>query len=463
MPVVDRKRAPACRTFYSPHRWREECGVFGLWAPGENVADLCYLGLFALQHRGQESAGIAVTNGLHIDAVKGMGLMTEAFRQGRPALNGHAAIGHVRYSTHGASTHANIQPLFAYGAEGFLGLAHNGNLTNSEPIRAALAAEGHVFQTTTDSEVMLNLIVLSRAPDLETRVAQSLRQVTGAFSLIMLTPDRLIGVRDPHGYRPLCLGRLPNGGWALASESCALDAVRAEMVRDVEPGEMVCVNGHGLRSTMFAQAPRRSSCVFEYIYFARPDSVLDGLSVWRSRFSMGRQLAQEFRGEADIVIPVPDTGITAALGFSDQSGLPYREGLIKNRYVGRSFIMPQQNSREATVEMKLNPVRANLQGRRVVLIDDSIVRGTTSARIVSLVRRAGAEEVHMCISSPPITQPCHYGIDTSVRKELIAAVKSVEEIRVALGVDSLNYLSEAGLLASVGDPGNRGQCLECFS
>jgi amidophosphoribosyltransferase len=451
------------RASYQPHRWREECGIFGLYAPGEPLADLCYLGLFALQHRGQESAGISVTDGFHIDTVKGMGLLTEVFRSGRPALGGHAAIGHVRYSTTGASTHANIQPIFAHHRGGFVGLGHNGNLTNADALKAAMIGEGYLFQTTTDSEVMLNLIAGSVEPDMEKRIGDNLRKCAGAYSLVILTADRLIGVRDPRGYRPLSLGRLPGGGLALASETCALDAVKAVPIRDVRPGEIVSIGADGIRSSIFEKADRVSGCVFEHIYFARPDSVLDGLSVWDSRFRMGRQLAREFGGQADIVIPVPDTGITAALGFSEESSLPYKEGLIKNRYVGRSFIMPQQSGREATVEMKLNPVRFNLEGRRVVLIDDSIVRGTTSARIVSLVRRAGAKEVHMCISSPPITQTCHYGIDTSIRKELIAAVKSVEEIREALGADSLNYLSEEGLLESVEDPGNGRHCLECFS
>jgi amidophosphoribosyltransferase len=394
-----------------------------------------------------------------------MGLLTEAFRAGRPVLDGHAAVGHVRYSTHGGSTHVNIQPIFAFGEGGFVGLAHNGNLTNAEEIKEKMISDGYLFQTTTDSEVMLNLISGSEAKDLETRIGASLRQVTGAFSLVILTPDKLIGVRDPKGYRPLCLGRLPGepNGWVLASESCALDAVKADFIRDVLAGEMVIIDSDGVKSFIYDRAPRRTGCVFEYIYFARPDSALDGLSVWDSRFRMGRQLARDFKGQADIVIPVPDTGITAALGFSEESGLPYREGLIKNRYVGRSFIMPQQISREATVEMKLNPVRFNLKGQKVVLIDDSIVRGTTSARIVSLVRRAGAREVHMCISSPPITQTCHYGIDTSIRKELIAAVKTIEEIRQTLGVDTLNYLSVKGLLESVNDPDNQLHCLECFS
>jgi amidophosphoribosyltransferase len=451
------------RCLYQPHRWREECGVFGLWAPGRPIADLCYLGLFSLQHRGQESAGISVTDGVHIDSVKGMGLVTEVFRGGRPILGGHAAIGHVRYSTTGASIHCNIQPIFAYNAGGFVGLAHNGNLTNAEEVKAEMLQGGHLFQTTTDSEIMLNLIAANPTSDLETRVGESLRRVTGAFSLVILTANRLIGARDPRGYRPLSLGRLEDGGWVLSSETCALDAVKAKLVRDVLPGEIVSLGADGLRSHMFDRADRERRCVFEHIYFARPDSVLEGQSVWESRFRMGRQLAREFSGQADIVIPVPDTGITAALGFSEASGLAYKEGLIKNRYVGRSFIMPEQISRENTVEMKLNPVRFNLDGQRVVLIDDSIVRGTTSARIVSLTRRAGAREVHMCVSSPPITQTCHYGIDTSIRKELIAAVKTVEEIRQALGVDSLHYLSQEGLLEAVKDPGNQRHCLECFA
>ncbi|MDR1040275.1 MAG: amidophosphoribosyltransferase [Deltaproteobacteria bacterium] len=447
---------------FLPNRWREECGVFGIWAPGEAVGDLCYLGLFALQHRGQESAGIAVTNGLHIDEAKGMGLMTVAFRERRPALAGHAAIGHVRYSTYGSSNFTNIQPIFAYSEGGFIGLAHNGNLTNAGPLRDRMAAAGSVFQTTTDSEVMLNLIALSREGDILKRIEKSLAQVTGAYSLVMLTPDRMIGLRDPMGYRPLCLGRLASGGWVVASESCALDAVKAEMVREIEPGELVAVGAGGMESRIFGKSDLLQGCIFEHIYFARPDSVLDGKSVWRTRFEMGRQLAREFSGDADLVMPVPDTGITAALGFSAESGLPYVEGLIKNRYVGRSFIMPEQLSRETAVEMKLNPIRANLEGKRVVLIDDSIVRGTTSARIISLIRRAGTAAVHLCVSSPPITHPCYYGIDTSVRRELIASRKTVPEIRDFLRLDSLHYLSKKGLLEAVGDPDNGKSCMECF-
>jgi amidophosphoribosyltransferase len=426
------------------------------------VGDLCYLGLFALQHRGQESAGIAVTNGLHIDEAKGMGLMTVALRKRRPSLPGHAAIGHVRYSTYGSSHYTNIQPIFAYSTGGFIGLAHNGNLTNADVLKEEMLKGGSVFQTTTDSEVMLNLIAVDKDDDILVRIEKGLSRVTGAYSLVILTPDRLIGLRDPMGYRPLCLGRLGSGGWVVASESCALDAVKAEMIREIEPGELVSIGTGGCESRIFGRSEIRSACIFEHIYFARPDSVLSGKSVWQTRFAMGRQLAREFKGAADLVMPVPDTGITAALGFSEESGFPYIEGLIKNRYVGRSFIMPEQLSRETTVEMKLNPIRANLEGKRVVLIDDSIVRGTTSAKIISLIRRAGASEIHLCVSSPPITHPCYYGIDTSVRKELIASEKTVPEIRAFLGLDGLHYLSKQGLLDSVGDSDGRKSCLECF-
>lgn len=443
--------------------WHEECGLAGVWAPGEDVVRLAYLALFALQHRGQESAGLAVTNGMHIDVEKGMGLMREAFRDRVPTLAGHCAIGHVRYSTSGASRSTNIQPIFAYFSGGFLSLAHNGNLTNARQIRRELEGQGCIFQTTTDSEAILNLIARSGAATIEEKIASSLRQVEGAYCLAIMTGDKLIGVRDPHGFHPLCLGLTASGGYVLASESCGLDAIKAKFVRDVAPGEMVVIDQGGLRSATIAERARPARCVFEYIYFARPDSTLDGLSVWQARYQMGRQLARQFRGQADIVSPVPDTGITAALGFSAESGLPYVEGLIRNRYVGRTFILPEQATRENTVEMKLNPIRANLEGRRVVLLDDSIVRGTTSAKLVSLIRRAGAREVHMCISSPPITHPCYYGIDTSVKKELIAAVHTEEEICRFLGADSLTYLSQEGLMEAVGDPGFQRMCTACFT
>jgi amidophosphoribosyltransferase len=437
----------------------------GLFAPGKPVVDLAYLALFSLQHRGQESAGLAVTDGLRLDAAKGPGLMTEAFKDRLPSLPGHAALGHVRYSNTGTNLYPDIQPLFAYFSSGFLSLAHNGSLVNTRSIRAELERSGVIFQTTTDSEILLNLIARSPAEALEDKIAGSLAQVDGAYSLALRTGQAVVGVRDPRGFRPLCLGSLKGGGYVLASESCALDAVEADFIRDVAPGEMVIIDEGGVRSRLLPGPPpaRRASCVFEYVYFARPDSVLDGLSVWQARYNMGRRLAREFQAEADLVAPVPDTGISAALGFSDESGLPYREGLIKNRYVGRTFILPDQAKRRGAVDMKFNPVRGNIFGQRVVLVDDSLVRGTTSAQLVARLRRAGAKEIHFCLSSPPITHPCCYGIDTSIRKELVAAVKSVEEIRALLGADSLHYLSRAGLLAAVDDPGEERMCTACFS
>lgn len=451
-------------------RWREECGIFGVWSEKNSVVDTCYLGLFALQHRGQESAGIAVTDGMHIDIEKGMGLMSEAFKTRVPALKGHCAIGHVRYSTVGGNVFANVQPILASCSGGFLSLAHNGSLTNAREIRRRLEQDGCVFQSTSDSESILNLIARSPAPTLEEKVLSSLDQVEGAYCLVIMAGDKLIGVRDPHGFRPLCLGRLKDGGHVLASETCALDAVKAKFVRDILPGEMVVIDKETdlcteVRSYRLQKTAALSTCVFEYIYFARPDSVIDGLGVWQARYRMGRQLAREYpaaAASANVVVPVPDTGIAAAIGFSAESGIPYAEGLIKNRYVGRTFILPDQTQRRATVDMKLNPVRANLEGKSVVLIDDSIVRGTTSARLIALLREAGAAAVHMCISSPPITHPCYYGIDTSIRKELIAAVLDKEEIRKKIGADGLHYLSLSGLLESVGDANDERMCTACF-
>ncbi|MDR1875092.1 MAG: amidophosphoribosyltransferase [Synergistaceae bacterium] len=442
-------------------QWHEECGIFGIWSKTASVTDVCYLGLFALQHRGQESAGIAVTDGMHVDIAKGMGLMTEAFRPRLPGITGHCAVGHVRYSTVGGSVLANVQPFLASFSGGFISLAHNGSLTNAQETRRRLENAGCIFQSSSDSESILNLIAVSQAPTVEEKILSSLEQIEGAYSLVIMTGDRLTGVRDPHAFRPLCLGRLEDG-YVLASETCALDAVNATFVRDVLPGEMVVVDRTGVHSYFLQKKARRSSCVFEYIYFARPDSVIDGVSVWQSRYLMGRRLAREYPAAADVVVPVPDTGIAAAIGFSAESGLPFVEGLIKNRYVGRTFILPDQTKRKATVEMKLNPVQANLAGKRVVLIDDSIVRGTTSARLIALLRRAGATEVHMCVSSPPITHPCYYGIDTSIRRELIAAVSTEEEICRKIGTDGLHYLSLQGLLESVGDGMGERMCTSCF-
>ena len=442
--------------------WQEECGVFGIWAPDEPISELCYLGLFSLQHRGQESAGIAVTNGMHIDVEKGMGLMPEVFRDRIPELKGHCGIGHVRYSTVGASLQSNIQPIFAYFSGGFLSLAHNGSLTNAKKVREDLEKAGCVFQTTMDTEVILNLIARSGKESIQDKIIESLENIEGAYCLTIMTGDKLIGVRDAYGFRPLCIGKIGNG-FVIASESCALDAVGAEFLRDVLPGEIVVIDENGMTSFFLPQKRPSKLCVFEYIYFARPDSTIDGISVWQARYRMGQRLAKEFPLDADIVIPVPDTGIAAAIGLAAESGIPYKEGLIKNRYIGRTFILPDQSKRDAMVKMKLNPIRATLEGQRVILVDDSIVRGTTSAKLISLLREAGAKEVHMCVSSPPITHPCYYGIDTSIRKELIAATYSIEEIRQQIGADSLNYLSPEGLLRAVCDEGEEILCSACFS
>lgn len=441
---------------------KEECGIVGLWDKQGGIAHLCYLSLFALQHRGQEGAGIAVTNGMHIDVEKGLGLMTEAFKEGIPSLEGHCSIGHVRYSTMGGNSLKNVQPIFAYDSNGLLSLAHNGSLTNAHRLRRQLEEQGCHFQSSTDSEVILNLIASSTASTLESRITESLAQVEGAYCLVIMNGDRLIAVRDPYGFRPLCLGRTASGGYIVASESCALDAIDATFERDIAPGEMVVITQEGVSSQWLTRPDIKALCSFEYIYFSRPDSDIDGLNVWQARFRLGEQLAHEHRIDADIVVPVPDTGIAAAIGFSAASGIPYVEGLIKNRYIGRTFILPQQHLRASRVKMKLSPVKANVRGKRVVLIDDSIVRGTTSGRIIAMLYEAGAKEVHMCVSSPPITDPCYYGVDTSVRSELIAANHSVAEIAQTIGATSLNYLSLKGLHHALQDDKGSNLCVSCF-
>lgn len=441
---------------------REECGVFGVYNPGEDVALATYWGLYALQHRGQESAGIAVTDGSVMDVQRGMGLVNEVFRQGVPTLPAHIAIGHVRYSTTGSSLLANTQPLMVSYAGGRISLAHNGNLTNARELRSDLEKNGSVFQTSVDSEVIVNLIARSTKPTVEERITESLSRVEGAYCLVIMTEEKLIGVRDPHGFRPLCVGKL-NGGWVIASESCALDTVGAEFYRDVKPGEMVIVDKTGISFTPFAAGDRKALCIFEYIYFARPDSIIDGQSVYEARLQMGRELAKESGIRGDIVISVPDSGTTAAIGFSYESGIPFAEGLIKNRYVGRTFIQPEQKKRDTSVRMKLNSVASVVKGKSVIMVDDSIVRGTTSGKIVRMLKEAGAKAIHMCISSPPIGYPCYFGIDTSVRKELIASSKAVEEIRQFIGADSLHYLSIEGLQRSVPALSSTHMCFACFN
>ena len=448
---------------YEEDKPHEECGVFGVYSHELDVSELTYFGLYALQHRGQESAGIAITDGAWMDVNRGMGLVKEVFRHQVPHLpNQYIAIGHVRYSTTGSSMLANTQPLMVNYSGGKIALAHNGNLTNAGEIRKDLEEKGTIFQTTIDSEVFVNLIARSRKVTVEEKIMESLRKIQGAYCLTVMTEDKLIGARDPQGFRPLCLGRLEDGGYVLSSESCGLDVVGAEFVRDIQPGEMVVIDDTGVQSYRFDEA-KPSMCVFEYIYFARPDSIVDGQSVHTSRFEMGRVLARESGLTGDVVISVPDSGNTAATGFAYESGIPYVEGLIKNRYIGRTFIQPSQKQRDTAVKLKLNPIRSVVNGKKVIIIDDSIVRGTTSGKIVKMLRNAGAKEVHMVISSPPIEYPCYYGIDTSVRKELIAATKTVDEICEFIGADSLHFLSLEGLKQCMTTLDPNHMCYACFN
>ncbi|MDU2065266.1 MAG: amidophosphoribosyltransferase [Sporomusaceae bacterium] len=443
-------------------KFHEECGVFGVFSRQDYVAETTFWGLYSLQHRGQESAGITVSDGHHMDVMKGMGLVSHVFRNGVPTQPAHLAIGHVRYSTTGSSMLVNTQPLMVSFAGGQMSLAHNGNLTNAGSVRQQLEAAGSVFQTTMDSEVIVNLIARSTKETIEEKILESLVKIEGAYCLVIMTKDKLIGVRDPQGYRPLCLGKL-HEGYVVASESCALDTVDADFIRDIEPGEMVVIDDSGVKTYQLPVKKKKALCVFEYIYFARSDSSIDGQSVYQARLAMGRQLAKESKFKADIVISVPDSGTTAALGFSAESGIPFAEGLIKNRYIGRTFIQPEQKKREKSVKLKLNAVRSVVAGKSIIMVDDSIVRGTTSGKIVKMLKEAGAKEVHMCVSSPPITDPCFYGIDTSVRKELIAATKTVEETRDYIGADSLHYLSIEGLHEAISQVPPSDMCYACFN
>ena len=451
------------RSVNGDDHFHDQCGLFGIFGHLE-AAHLTYLGLHALQHRGQESAGIVSSDGSQLHVDKGMGLVNDVFDPSRlQTLKGDRAIGHVRYSTAGDTVAANAQPLVIECHRGPIAIAHNGNLVNAGLLRYELEAAGSIFQCTSDTEVILHLYARSHRERLEDAIAASLSKVMGAFSLLFLTPDALVAARDPWGFRPLALGRMPGGVHVVASETCALDLIDAEYVRDVEPGEMVVIDKNGIRSFHPFPPEPPSQCIFEQVYFARPDSSVFGRNVLQTRLRFGRQLAREAPADADLVVPVPDSGNGAALGFSQESGIPFAWGLIRNHYIGRTFIEPKQSIRSFGVKIKLNPVRSVLQGKRIVLIDDSIVRGTTSRKIVAMVRAAGAKEIHMRISSPPTTGPCYYGIDTPVKSELIAANHSVEEIKSHLGVDSLAYLSHEGLLAAVDDSSGRSHCTACFT
>ncbi len=442
--------------------FREKCGVVGVFGHPE-AANLAYLGLCALQHRGQEAAGIVSSDGQVLVSHRGLGLVTDVFPETIiRRLRGQAAIGHNRYSTTGGSQHLkNAQPLVVEYGRGGLALAHNGNLVNAERLRAELEARGSIFQSTVDTEVIIHLIAAAGADTLEDRVVEALHQVRGAYSLVFLAPDKLIAVRDPNGFRPLVLGRV-KGAWVVASETCALDLVDAEYEREIEPGEMVVMSEDGLASYRpFAKVPG-AACIFEYIYFARPDSTVFGRSVYQARKELGRTLAREAGVAADIVIPVPDSGVPAAIGYAEAAGVPFEMGLIRNHYVGRTFIEPRDAIRHFGVKVKLNAQRNVLEGKRVVVVDDSIVRGTTSRKIVKMIRDAGAREVHMRISSPPTTNPCYYGIDTPTRAELIASSHDIDEIRRYITADSLAYLSEEGMYAFLGGT-QPGFCDACFT
>ena len=448
--------------FYLPDdHFHDECGVFGIFG-AEEAAKLAYLGLYALQHRGQESAGIAATDGVQFRVERSMGLVQEVFTpEVISRLPGFAAIGHTRYSTAGDTTLMNAQPLVSDCNKGKLALAHNGNLTNALELRRNLEHKGSIFQTTSDTEVILHLIARSKIGNLAGAIADALGQVEGAYSLLILTRDEIFAIRDPRGFRPLALGRRQDA-WTVASETCAFDLIGAEYVRDVEPGEMVRISRSGIESIRFAPEKPRQHCIFEHVYFARPDSLVFGKPVNPTREKLGRLLAREHPAIADIVVPVPDSGVPAAIGYAAESGIPFRMGLIRNHYIGRTFIEPEQAIRDFGVRLKLNPVRNLLEDRRVVLVDDSIVRGTTSRKIVRMVREAGAAEVHMRISCPPTISPCHYGVDTPTKSELIASRNSVEEIREFIGADSLGYLSLESLRAAVED--NEGHfCTSCYT
>lgn len=434
------------------------------------ASKLCYLGLHALQHRGQESAGIASTDGTNVHVYKAMGLVADIFNEPTLArVPGPHAIGHTRYSTAGDSALLNAQPIRVDCNKGRIAVAHNGNLVNAAQLRERFESQGSIFQTTSDTEVILHLIALSKETTLVESVADALRRIEGAFSLVMVTPDYIFAARDPRGFRPLAMGRVPGHGpyrdaIVFASETCAFDLIGAEYIRDVKPGELVVVGEDGVHSRFYAPALAQSKCIFEHVYFSRPDSLVFGRYVQESREAMGRQLAREAPIAADVVVPVPDSGVTAALGFARESGVPLQFGLIRNHYVGRTFIEPEQKVRDFGVKLKLNPVRNLLAGKRVILIDDSIVRGTTSKKIVRMVRDAGAAEVHMRISCPPTTSPCYYGVDTPERRQLIAASKTVDEIRDFIDADSLAFLSLTGLRKACGETGETSEfCTSCYT
>lgn len=457
------------RTAFYDDKPREECGVFGIVAPGEEVANITYFGLYSLQHRGQESAGITVSDGNELRTVKDVGLVAQVFDDPNVLedLRGDLALGHTRYSTTGASNLVNVQPMVCEHPQiGPIAIAHNGNLTNYQQLREELESDGVVFDSSSDTEAILKLVVTTPGPDMKTVLSRALPRLKGAYSLVFLTRDSIIGVRDTLGVRPLCIGQLENGGYVVASETCALDTIRAKHDRDVDPGEVVLIDSHGVTGFIPQTPCRKATCMLEFIYFARPDSEIMGRNLYEARRRMGRELARQDLREpepitADVVVDVPESATPAAHGYAEELGVPFRQGVIKSRYITRTFIQPAQSLREAGVRLKFNPVRPVLEGKRVVLVDDSIIRGTTSVPLVSLLRTAGAREVHVRVASPPIHHPCFLGIDIGSREELLAVGRSEEEICEILGADSVRYLRMDGIAKAVGHDIDNF-CLACF-
>lgn len=438
----------------------EECGVFGIWGH-QDASQITYYGLHSLQHRGQEGTGMVVTDGKKLKGIKGEGLVTEIFTaDAMKELEGKAAIGHVRYATAGGGGYENVQPLLFNSQSGSLALCHNGNLVNATALKHQLEGQGSIFQTSSDTEVLAHLIKRAGFSSLKDRVKNALSMIKGAYAFLIMTETELMVALDPNGMRPLSLGKIGDA-YAVASETCAFDVVGAEYIRDILPGELLIIDDNGFRSEMFAMASNIAMCTMEYVYFSRPDSNINGINVHTARKNLGKQLAFEAPVEGDVVTGVPDSSISVAIGYAEATGIPYEMGLIKNRYVGRTFIQPSQSLREQGVKMKLSPVRGVVEGKRVIMVDDSIVRGTTSRRIVTMLKEAGATEVHVLISSPPIKNPCFYGIDTSTKEELIAGNHSVEEIREIIGADTLTFLSAEGMVKAIGR--KDGQCLACFT
>ncbi len=441
---------------------KHHCGIFGIYGHPD-AARLTSLGLHALQHRGEESSGIGTGDNKHVHVHTGMGHVADVFMEPEvlDRLPGHLAIGHNRYSTTGSDTLSNSQPFLAECRDGYIAVAHNGNLTNTSQLRSQMQEDGAIFQTTTDSELILHLIARSKEEHIVDRVIDALQYIQGAYCFALCTEDKLLAVRDPHGFRPLCLGQLGDS-WIIASESCALDIISARYIRDIEPGELVVIDANGLRTFSPFEVQRHAFCIFEYIYFSRPDSIIFGDTVDKTRRKLGKQLAIEHPADADIVIPVPDSSNTAAMGYADQSGIKLEIGLIRNHYVGRTFITPSQDTRTTMVRLKYNPVRGVLKGKRVVVVEDSIVRGTTLRYLVRMLREAGAHKVHIRVSCPPIISPCYYGIDFQTENELIANEKNIAQIREHLGVDSLSYLSLSGMLSVAPNTTNQ-YCTACFT